>query len=79
MLDLSETTLDSKYLEELIDTLYNKAGLPKGQNMTFDYFKKIFASDEYEKTLEKATLGLQGNYVHLLQSEISVRCFNSRI
>lgn len=60
MLDLSDTDLDDSDVKTLVDTLYAKAGIPNNQNMTMKGFKKIFASDEYEKTLEMATLQLQG-------------------
>ena len=60
MLDLSDTSIDANYIEQLIDTLYNQAGLGQRQNMNFEAFKRIFASDEYERTLENATLKLQG-------------------
>ena len=65
MLDLSDTSIDSNYIEQLIDTLYNQAGLGQRQNMSFEAFKKIFASDEYERTLENATLKLQGEVLFL--------------
>ena len=58
---MSDTSLEDNYIEQLLETLYKQAGLTTGQNMNFDAFKKIFASDEYEQTLEKATLTLQGN------------------
>lgn len=60
MLDLSDTCLDDGDVNALVDTLYAKAGIPNNQNMTLEGFKRVFASDEYEKTLENATLQLQG-------------------
>ena len=63
MLDLSDTSLGNEYVEQLLDTLYKQAGLTTKQNMNFDAFKKIFAAEEYEQTLENATLNLQGNKI----------------
>lgn len=60
MMDLSDTSLDNNYVDQLIDMLYSQAGLGKRQNMDFNAFKKLFAAEEFEQTLEKATLGLQG-------------------
>ena len=60
MLDLSDSSLDKSDLDTLVSTLYQQAGLRPGEKMTMTAFKKIFASDEYEQTLEKATLQLQG-------------------
>ena len=60
MMDLSDTSLDNNYVDQLIDMLYNQAGLAKRQNMDFNAFKKLFAAEEFEQTLQKATLGLQG-------------------
>ncbi|XP_053406292.1 dual oxidase 2-like [Mercenaria mercenaria] len=60
MLDLSDSSLDSSDVATLVSTLYQQAGLRSGQNMTLAAFKKIFASEEYEQTLENATLQLQG-------------------
>jgi len=60
MLDLSDTTLNDDDVKVLAGTLYTKAGLRPTDHMTLELFKKVFASDEYEKTLEGATLQLQG-------------------
>ena len=60
MLDLSDSKLDKKDLKALVATLYQQAGMREGEVMTLRQFKKIFASDEYEKTLGNATLQLQG-------------------
>jgi hypothetical protein len=60
MLDLSDSSLDTGDVATLVSTLYQQAGLRPGDKMTMAAFKKIFASDEYEQTLEKATLQLQG-------------------
>lgn len=60
MLDLSDSSLDSSAVSTLVSTLYQQAGLSPGQNMSLSAFKRIFASEEYEQTLENATLRLQG-------------------
>jgi len=60
MLDLSDTALNDDDVKVLADTLYTKAGLRPTDHMSLEQFKQIFASDEYEKTLEGATLQLQG-------------------
>lgn len=60
MLDLSDSSLASTDVDTLVITLYQQVGIPPGQNMTFNDFKKLFASEEYERTLELATLQLQG-------------------
>ena len=73
MLDLSDTSLDANYVDQLIDTLYSQSGLGKRQNMNFEAFKKIFASDEYERTLENATLKLQGKLQQTASSIIECR------
>ena len=59
MLDLSDTTLNDDDVKVLAGTLYTKAGLRPTDHMSLELFKKVFASDEYEKTLECATLQLQ--------------------
>jgi len=56
MLDLSDTALNDDDVKVLADTLYTKAGLRPTDHMSLEQFKQIFASDEYEKTLEGATL-----------------------
>ncbi|XP_052282724.1 dual oxidase 2-like isoform X1 [Dreissena polymorpha] len=60
MLDLSDTGLDDGDFKVLVDSLYQKAGLQPSKNITIVEFKKIFASGEYEHTLEQATLQLIG-------------------
>ncbi|WAR00874.1 DUOX2-like protein [Mya arenaria] len=60
MLDLSDTSLDDSDVETLVETMYEKAGVPARREMTLDGFKRVFASDEYAETLENATLQLQG-------------------
>ena len=43
-------------------SVYRSAGLRYGCDMKYSDFKRIFASDEYVKTLRKATLELNGNH-----------------
>lgn len=58
LLDLSDSTLDDKKMEELVTSMYKAANISYGSDITFEDFKKIFASDEYAGTLQKATLNL---------------------
>ncbi|KAK3606271.1 hypothetical protein CHS0354_037947 [Potamilus streckersoni] len=60
ILDLSDSSLSDDQVNQLIDTLYSQAGLRDTDNINFDSFKKIFASDEYEQIFEHATLQLDG-------------------
>lgn len=73
MLDLSDSTLDTGDVATLVSTLYQQAGLRPGDKMTMAAFKKIFASDEYEQTLEKATLQLQGQGKQSITESFSIR------
>lgn len=43
--------------------MYKAANISYGSDITFEDFKKIFASDEYAGTLQKATLNLDGKYI----------------
>ena len=58
LLDLSDTSIDQKDLNTLIDTMYTSAGLSPAEKIGFESFKKIFASDEYGSTLQNATLNI---------------------
>ena len=58
LLDLSDTSIDQKDLNTLIDTMYTTAGLSPAEKIGFESFKKIFASDEYGGTLQNATLNI---------------------
>ncbi|KAL3866800.1 hypothetical protein ACJMK2_044068 [Sinanodonta woodiana] len=60
MLDLSDSSLNDEQVNQLIDSLYSQSGLRDTDNMSFDIFKHIFASDEYERIFENATLTLDG-------------------
>ncbi|KAK3606296.1 hypothetical protein CHS0354_037972 [Potamilus streckersoni] len=61
ILDLSDGNLGDDQVNQLIDALYFQAGLRKNDNIKFDTFKQIFASDEFEKIFENATLKLDGD------------------
>ena len=63
LLELSDSSLEAKQLEQLVTSMYRIAGVREGSDMTVDDFKKIFASKEYAHTLEKATLNLDGKYL----------------
>ncbi|XP_078316138.1 dual oxidase 2-like [Crassostrea virginica] len=58
LLDLSDSTLDDKKMEELVASMYRVANLSYGADITFEDFKRIFASDEYAGTIQNATLNL---------------------
>ncbi|KAL4227430.1 hypothetical protein ACF0H5_012874 [Mactra antiquata] len=60
MLDLSDSVLDNDAIKALVDSLYQQAGLRQGEKMTLEAFQRVFASEEYADTLEKASLQLQG-------------------
>jgi len=49
-------------MSSLIGTMYQTAGLRDNENMSYADFSKIFASDEYAKTLEKASLGVDSKF-----------------
>lgn len=60
LLDLSDSTLDKSKMADLISSMYRVANVREGSDMTFADFKKIFADEEYAKTLASATLDLDG-------------------
>ncbi|XP_062620936.1 dual oxidase 2-like [Saccostrea cucullata] len=60
LLDLSDSSLDERKMEELVQSMYKAANLSYGADITFEDFKRIFASEEYAGTLQKATLNLDG-------------------
>lgn len=59
MLDLSDSSISNTDMQALMNTMYKTAGLPQNADIDFESFAKIFASDEYESTLKKATLGIE--------------------
>lgn len=67
MLDLADTTVADEELAHLTQGMYEQAGIGSKDKMDFEDFKKVFASKEYEKTLNEATLSLEGN-VHVSRS-----------
>lgn len=60
LLELSDSSLEQRQLDQLVTSMYRTAGVQEGSDMTLDNFKKIFASKEYAHTLDKATLNLDG-------------------
>ena len=65
LLDLSDSTLDDKKMEELVASMYRVANLSYGADITFEDFKRIFASDEYAGTIQNATLNLDGKFQYI--------------
>ena len=45
--------------------MYRVANLSYGADITFDDFKRIFASDEYAGTIQNATLNLDGKFQYI--------------
>ncbi|KAK3607886.1 hypothetical protein CHS0354_036708 [Potamilus streckersoni] len=70
MLDLSDSSLREDQVNQLIDSLYSQSGLRDTDNMNFDIFKHIFASDEYERIFENATLMLDATLARRSQVTI---------
>ncbi|KAK3606293.1 hypothetical protein CHS0354_037969 [Potamilus streckersoni] len=70
ILDLADGNLEDDQVNQLINTVYSQAGLKNTDIMDFDTFKQIFASDDYEKIFENATLKLDGQWKtgHLAKS-----------
>ncbi|KAK7116278.1 hypothetical protein V1264_001988 [Littorina saxatilis] len=59
MLDMAEAAIDSEdRVNQLIQTMFQQAGLRDKTSMTFDDFCKVFASEEHEHILKDATIGL---------------------
>ncbi|KAK7489239.1 hypothetical protein BaRGS_00019491 [Batillaria attramentaria] len=59
MLDLADASVDNEQrVEQLIQGMFQQAGLTDKSVMTFDDFCKIFASEEHGEILQNATLGL---------------------
>lgn len=72
MLDLSDSNLDNTAIATLVGSLYQQAGLSPGQKMPLSAFQKIFASEEYADTLEKASLQLQGKvFLYIVLSDVN--------
>jgi hypothetical protein len=60
MLDLSDQSISSSEMQALMNAMYKSANIPENSDIDFEMFSKLFASDEYESTLRKATLGIEG-------------------
>ncbi|XP_048733941.2 dual oxidase 2-like isoform X2 [Ostrea edulis] len=59
MLDLSDQSISSTDMQALLSAMYKSANMPENSDIDFETFSKLFASDEYESTLRKATLGIE--------------------
>ena len=61
MLDLADAAIDDdERVNQLIQSMFAKAGLTDKATMSFEDFCQIFASDEHGHILKDATLGLAG-------------------
>ncbi|XP_071091367.1 dual oxidase 1-like [Haliotis cracherodii] len=58
MMDLADASVEDMKVNQLLETMFEQAGIKGKENMTFEDFKKIFASEEHGEILKKATLGL---------------------
>ncbi|XP_061164792.1 dual oxidase 2-like [Saccostrea echinata] len=58
MLDLSDSSISQTDMKALMSAMYKAAGLKENSDIDFDTFSRIFASEEYKSTLQKATLGI---------------------
>ncbi|ESO87606.1 hypothetical protein LOTGIDRAFT_235056 [Lottia gigantea] len=56
MMDMADATLDDSRVDTFLDHMFEQAGIANKQTMTFDDFKKIFASEEHGEILQNATL-----------------------
>ena len=68
LLDLSENEVNDSKVQEFMRAVYKSAGLRYGSEIRFTDFKRVFASDEYAKTLRKATLELDGKIFYNLRT-----------
>ncbi|WAR00381.1 DUOX2-like protein [Mya arenaria] len=57
LLDLSEDASEQR-VQEFLTAVYREAGLRVGQEMTFDNFRRVFATGNYAQTIKNASLGL---------------------
>ena len=51
---------DDSTLQQLVDVMFRQAGIEHKDEMTFEDFRRVFASKEYASTLQAATLANQG-------------------
>ncbi|XP_062578537.1 dual oxidase 2-like isoform X2 [Saccostrea cucullata] len=58
MLDLSDSSISETDMKALMGAMYKAVGLKENSDIDFETFSRIFASDEYKSTLQKATLGI---------------------
>ncbi|PVD19871.1 hypothetical protein C0Q70_20364 [Pomacea canaliculata] len=87
MLDLAEATVDNEErVDQLIQSMFEQAGISDKSTMTFDDFCKIFASNEHGEILKNATIGLEGQSStpsitcsHLDRAKTSGNVRNSRV
>ncbi|XP_041375720.1 dual oxidase 1-like [Gigantopelta aegis] len=56
MLDISGANLDDARVNELIDVMFQSAGVSDQDRMSYEDFRKVFASSEYKSTLQAASL-----------------------
>ncbi|CAL1537663.1 unnamed protein product [Lymnaea stagnalis] len=57
LLDLAESSdLTNDAVKDLISSMYRHVGLIDVDRITYDHFKKIFCSNEYSSTLQKAMI-----------------------
>ncbi|KAK7499705.1 hypothetical protein BaRGS_00009046, partial [Batillaria attramentaria] len=76
LLELSENPndlRDESTVAQLVDVMFREAGVEGKDTMTFEDFRKVFASREYASTLQKATLGNQGAAVKGITNPRDIR------
>lgn len=79
MMDLADASVEDMKVNQLLETMFEQAGIKGKENMTFEDFKKIFASEEHGEILKKATLGLDGNSCFRVLKEINADSFNNEL
>ena len=57
---MSENNVSNEKVREFADSLYQKAGIRVGAEISFKDFKQVFTTDEYAKTIANATMELNG-------------------
>ena len=63
LLELSENASDirdTSTVTQLVDVIFREANIQDDAAMTFEDFRRVFASKEYESTLQAATLSSSG-------------------
>ncbi|XP_071091375.1 dual oxidase 2-like [Haliotis cracherodii] len=56
LLDLSDASLDNTNVTNLMEVMFRDAGIADKDTMSFEDFKKVFVSKEYESTLHAASI-----------------------